>query len=91
MGWRALRHDHYLLAELNRLGQANRDPQGKIMNTYWITYRGPRRGAPVSVEAETVDGFTSSTDSYVFKVGDEVVAAIPKDMVISIKKSERSG
>ncbi len=55
------------------------------MNTYRITYRGGSRGAPMTIKADSLNGFTQNVDSYIFKIGDDVVAAIPKSQIVSIQ------
>ena len=56
------------------------------MNTYRVTYHGPRLAKKHKiVEADTVNGFKNTCDSYVFKVGKKVVYVIPKTSVIDIE------
>ena len=57
------------------------------MNTYRIRYVKGQRGA-IFVKADTVNGFKPENDSYVFKIGAEVVAVIPKARVVSVEKVE---
>ena len=60
------------------------------MDDYRIRYKRGGAGARV-VKADTVNGFKATCDSYVFKVGGEVVAVIPKANVISIERVDRIG
>ena len=55
------------------------------MNKYCILYVKGSEGVKY-VEADTVNGFKPSSDNYVFKVGAEVVAVVPKNRVASIQK-----
>lgn len=54
-------------------------------NKYHIWYVKGARGV-MFVSADTVNGFKPGSDSYVFKVGAEVVAVIPKIRVASVEK-----
>ncbi len=54
------------------------------MNTYEVRYQRGIRGGPHTVKADTVNGFQPTHDTYVFKIGNEVVAAIPKANVVSV-------
>lgn len=58
------------------------------MEEYRIRYKQGGVGAR-SVRADTVNGFKATCDSYIFKVGAEVVAVIPKANVISIERVDR--
>ena len=56
------------------------------MNTYRITFG---KGAPRRdqiVKANSVNGFEPTSDSYTFKVGQEVVAVAPKAQVLCVEK-----
>ena len=55
------------------------------MNRYRIRYRKGETGLKF-VEADSVNGFKPSCDSYVFKREGEVVAVMPKRIVASIEK-----
>ena len=55
------------------------------MNQYRIYYVKGQRGTRY-VEADTINGFKTESDSYVFKVGQEIVLVVPKSKVISIAK-----
>ena len=56
------------------------------MNHYRIRYKKDQRGIKF-VKADNVNGFNNSEiDSYIFKLGIDVVAVIPKDNVVSIEK-----
>ena len=55
------------------------------MNTYRIRYMKDRRGVNI-VKADTINGFKPECDTYVFKIGQEIVAAAPKNQVVSIEK-----
>ena len=54
------------------------------MNTYRILFL--KGSKPQYVEADSVNGFQPTSDSYVFKTAGEVVAAIPKAVVVSVVK-----
>ena len=41
--------------------------------------------------ADAVNGFKPSTDSYVFKLGQEVVGVVPKANVQSVEKVDNGG
>ena len=56
------------------------------MNRYRIHYVNGQ-GRPPSIDADSINGFKPTCDTYVFKIGEEVVAAIPKVRVVSITKS----
>ena len=53
------------------------------MHTYRIRFRGAKSQI---VKADTVNGFQSTADSYVFKIEEEIVAVIPKNNVLSVTK-----
>lgn len=55
------------------------------MNTYRIKYKKGESGANY-VEADSVNGFDPSCDTYLFKIDGEIVAVIPKATVISVVK-----
>lgn len=54
------------------------------MNKYRILYVKGSQGV-TTVKADTVNGFRPDSDSYVFRLGDEVVAVMPKANVASIQ------
>ena len=56
------------------------------VNKYRITYMKGLRGGVRIVEADTVNGFQPTCDTYLFKIGAEIVAAIPKVNVLSVEK-----
>ena len=56
------------------------------MNTYRIVFDKTAGREWQFVEADNVNGFDPSSDTYTFKIGGEVVAAIPKARVTSIEK-----
>ena len=60
------------------------------MNTYRIRYRREARKGTQYVQADSVNGFEPTCDTYLFKIGPEVVAAIPKVNVVSVEKVEPS-
>ena len=55
------------------------------LNTYRIRYVKGSHGVNI-VKADTVNGFKPESDTYVFKMGNEVVAVTPKKQVVSIEK-----
>ncbi len=55
------------------------------MNTYHIRYRKGEVGLK-TVEADSINGFNLELDTYFFKKEGEIVAAIPKSVVVSIEK-----
>ncbi len=55
------------------------------MNTYRVRYIKGQSGFKL-IEADSVNGFKPQCDSYVFKIGSEVVAAVPKSVVVSVEK-----
>ena len=55
------------------------------MNRYRIRYKKGETGLKY-VQADSVNGFKPSCDSYVFKMEGEVVAVMPKTVVISVEK-----
>lgn len=55
------------------------------MNTYRIRYKKGQRGIRL-VRADSVNGFQPSSDTYIFKLENEIVAAIPKAVVISVER-----
>lgn len=55
------------------------------MNTYRISYK-PKMKGITFVKADNVNGFQPTSDTYTFKIGEEVVVAIPKNVVLSIDK-----
>ena len=55
------------------------------MNTYRIRYRKGQSGLKF-VHADSVNGFKPSCDSYVFKRENEIVAVIPKAVVVSVER-----
>ena len=55
------------------------------MNTYRIRYRKGEAGLKL-VQADSVNGFKPSCDSYVFKLEGEVVAVMPKAVVVSVER-----
>ena len=57
------------------------------MNTYRIRYKSGVRGIPY-VKADTINGFQPNCDTYLFKQGQEIVAAVPKVNVVSVEKIE---
>ena len=42
------------------------------------------------IKADSVNGFKPESDTYVFKIADDVVAVIPKAKTVSIVKVNRS-
>lgn len=60
------------------------------MNQYRIRYKSSMRGVQI-VRADTVNGFQPTHDTYLFKIGDEIVAAIPKANVVSVEKVDTAG
>ena len=54
------------------------------MNTYRIWYVKGQRG-PTFIQADAINGFGPDSDTGVFKIGDEVTAAIPKARVTSVQ------
>lgn len=63
----------------------NRD-KSPTVNTYRILYSGSKRDVQF-VKAESVHRFKQTCDTYTFKVGEEIVAEIPKAEVLSIEKT----
>ena len=59
---------------------------GGIMNTYRINFVKSAYKSKQFVEADNVNGFDPSSDTYTFKIDGEVVAAMPKSAVTSITK-----
>ena len=57
------------------------------MNTYRIWYTKGQSGAKL-IQADTVNGFKPQNDSYVFKTGSEIVAVVPKGVVVSVERVE---
>ena len=55
------------------------------MNNYRIRYK-PGNAGLKTVQADSINGFQPSCDTYVFKLENEVVAAIPKAVVVSIER-----
>ena len=55
------------------------------MNKYRIRYKKGYDGT-TRIEADSINGFQPSCDTYLFKIAGEIVAAIPKDAVSSIDK-----
>ena len=55
------------------------------MNTYRIRYRKGQSGLKL-VRADSVNGFKPSCDSYIFKREEEIVAVIPKAVVVSVER-----
>ena len=53
------------------------------MSAYRISYKKPEHGVQV-VEADVIDFL--NMDTYAFKAGDELVAVIPKENVVSIER-----
>ena len=60
------------------------------MNTYRIRYVTGARGLKV-VHADSVNGFDQTTDTYVFKRENQVVAAVPKAVVLSVELVDEEG
>ena len=60
------------------------------MNTYRIRYKKGERGLRF-VEADSVNGFKPSCYSYVFKREGEVVAVMPKAVVVSVERVNNGG
>ena len=54
------------------------------MNQYRIRYKKGHRGVTY-VKADSVNGFKATCDSYVFKAEGEVVAVVPKTIVVSVE------
>ena len=54
------------------------------MNTYRIRFRNGKK--PQYIRADNVNGFHPTSDSYVFKIDQEVVAVMPKAIVQSVVK-----
>ena len=54
------------------------------MNTYRVRYKKGHKGL-VTIQADSVNGFKPSCDSYVFKREGEIVAVIPKAVVVSVE------
>ena len=59
------------------------------MDEYRIIYKRGGAGAR-RIRVDTVNGFKATCDSYIFKVGAEVVAVVPKANVISIERVDRT-
>ena len=59
------------------------------MNTYRIRYVKGHRGVSL-VKADSINGIKPGCDTYVFRIGNELSAMIPKDRVVSVEKI-RSG
>lgn len=55
------------------------------MYKYRIKYKPGHKGISM-VEADSVNGFQPTSDTYTFKVENEIVVAIPKDVVVSIDR-----
>lgn len=55
------------------------------MYTYRIRYKKGEAGVKL-VSADSVNGFQPSSDSYVFKKEQEVVAVMPKAVVVSVER-----
>ncbi len=55
------------------------------MYKYRIKYKLGYKGI-TTVEADSVNGFQPTSDTYTFKVENEIVVAIPKDVVVSIDR-----
>ena len=58
---------------------------GTVMNTCRIAYRKGEGGLKL-VRADSVNGLQSTSDSYVFKMENEIVAVMPKAVVVSFEK-----
>ena len=54
------------------------------MNTYRVRYRKGESGLKI-VNADSVNGFQPTSDSYVFKRENEVVSVMPKTVVVSVE------
>ena len=46
---------------------------------------------PAIVKADALDGLYATSDTYIFKMGEIIVAAIPKVAVLSIEKINGNG
>ena len=60
------------------------------MNTYRIRYKKGEVGVKL-VRADSVNGLLPTCDSYVFKLEQEIVAIMPKAVVVSIEKVNGNG
>ena len=58
------------------------------MNTYRVRYRRGESGLKF-VNADSVNGFQPTSDSYVFKRENEVVAVMPKAVVVSGRNDQQ--
>ena len=59
------------------------------MSRYLIAYRDANFRGPKSVTADSINGFQGECDSYIFKTVDgEVVAVLPKAVVVSVVKAK---
>ena len=56
-----------------------------LMNTYRIRYKKGMSGMSL-VEADSVNGFQPTCDTYLFKREGEIVAAVPKAVVVSVER-----
>ena len=56
-----------------------------MMHTYRIRYRKGESGLRL-VQADSVNGFQPTCDTYLFKREGEIVAAMPKAVVVSVEK-----
>ena len=54
------------------------------MNIYRIKYKKGEAGLKF-VKADSINGFQPSSDTYLFKMEGEIVAAIPKSVVVSVE------
>ena len=68
-----------------RAKNIRRSDKMSSMNNYRIKYKKGESGANY-VEADSVNGFDQSCDTYLFKIDGEIVAVIPKANVISVVK-----
>ena len=57
------------------------------MNIYRIKFTKKISRSSEIVEADNVNGFDSSSDTYSFKIDGEVVKVVPKENVMSITKT----
>ena len=60
------------------------------MNTYRIRYRKGMTGLRL-VQADSVNGFQPTCDTYLFRREGEIVAAVPKAVVVSVEKIDNGG
>ena len=59
------------------------------MNTYRIRDKKGERGLRL-VKADSVNGFQPTCDTYIFKLEEEIVAIVPKAVVLSVARVRTS-